>query len=78
MYKVYQEKEDYYTPTEFLSWLSGLQTRLRILEDTGSISGLGQWVKDLAFAMSCGVGRSRSSDPTPSLGTSMCCKCGRK
>ena len=33
-------------------------------EVAGSIPGLTQWVKDLAFiAVSCGVGRRRSLDP---------------
>ena len=33
-------------------------------EVAGSIPGLAQWVKDLAFAVSCGVGHRRDSDPT--------------
>ena len=34
-----------------------------IHEDTGSIPGLSQRVKDLRVAVSCGVGRRRGSDP---------------
>ena len=34
-----------------------------IHEDMGLIPGLNQWVKELAFAMSCGVGYRHSSDP---------------
>jgi len=34
----------------------------RIRKDVGSIPGLTQWVKDLALAMSCGVGCRCGSD----------------
>ena len=33
-------------------------------EVKGSIPALAQWVKDLALAVSCGVGCRRGSDPT--------------
>ena len=36
----------------------------RTHEGTGSLPGLTQWVKDLAFLMSCGVDHRCGSDPT--------------
>ena len=44
---------------EFLLWLSGLKTHSSVCEDAGSISGLTQWAKDLAWiwcCRGCGVG----------------------
>ena len=41
-------------------WLMNLT---RNHEVSGSIPGLTQWVKDLLFAVSCGVVCSRGSDP---------------
>ena len=57
-----------------------------------SIPGLTQWVKDLAdchelwcrsktwlgSGIAVAVAGSCSSDSTPSLGTSICCRCGPK
>ena len=39
-----------------------LMNPTRINEDADPILGLAQWVKDLAFATSCGVGFRRGSD----------------
>ena len=65
-----------------------------IHEDTGSIPGLSQWVQGSGIAVSCGVGRRCSLDPTvamavaqaggyssnwtPSLEISICRGCGPK
>ena len=47
----------------------------RNLEVAGSTLDLAQWVKDPAWLW-LDIGRSCSSDSTPSLGTSICCGCG--
>ena len=40
-----------------------LRNPTRNHEVVDSVPALAQWVNDLAFAMSCGVGHRRSSDP---------------
>ena len=65
-----------------------------IHEDLGVIPGLAQWLKGSVVATSCRVGHTRGSDlallwlwriggscssnSTPSLGTSICCRCSPK
>ena len=44
-------------------WGSALTNPTSILEDTGSIPGLAQWVKESSVAMSCGVGGRGGLDP---------------
>ena len=75
-------------------WLSGLRTQHSIREDAGSIPGLSQRLKDLALpcvvvlqvtdvapswrGCGCGIGSSCSSNWTPSLAMSICCRCAVK
>ena len=40
-----------------------LRNPTSIHKDVGSIPGLVLWVRDLVFAVSCGVGRIHGSDP---------------
>ena len=66
---------------------------ISILEDTGSIFGSTQWVQNchelwyrlqaqlgsgIAMAMAVAYADSYNSDSTPSLGTSICGRCGPK
>ena len=48
--------------------------------DAGVIPGLAQWVKDPSIAVAVAVAKvgNCSSDSTPSLGTSICHRCGPK
>ena len=46
-------------------------------EDAGSTPGLSQWVT-VWHCCGCSIGRSYSSDSTPSLGTSICRGCSPK
>ena len=57
------EEMDLNTNREFPSWLSGLRTPHGVCEDAGLIPGLPPWVKDPAFAVSCGIGHRCVSDP---------------
>ena len=43
--------------------LSRLRTQRSVHEDVGSIPGLTQWIKNLAFATSCGISHRCGLDP---------------
>ena len=64
--------------------LSRLRTQHGGCEDEGSFPDLAQWVKDLelpadvARIQRCDVGQQLGSILTPSLGTSIHCRCWRK
>jgi len=47
-------------------------------EDAGSISGLTQWVGESHVAVAVMEAGSCSSDSTPSVGISICPRCGSK
>ena len=54
---------------EFLLWLSRLKTRYGVHDDTGSIPGLTQWVKDLALPQA-------KAQVTDAAWILHCCGCG--
>ena len=47
--QVYIQRKQKCSLKEFPLWLSGLRTQSNLCEDVGSIPGLIQWVKDLAW-----------------------------
>ena len=56
----------------------GVKNPSSIHEDVALIPGI-QWIKDLALPHAvCSIRCSCSSDSTPSLGTSICCRCSPK
>ena len=60
------------------SWFNGLRTQHSVHEDGGLITGLAQWVKDLALLQAVVQAGNCSSNSTPTLGTSMFYRCGPK